>query len=433
MRARAASFLHGFSAWLTLGRVTAHGAIAASVVCLTFTFNQTTHGLLDRAGNLKGTDFLSFYAAGAFARTHRIAAMYGVSEFEAETARAIPGVHGWHYLQVYPPQIALLFWPLSHAPYLTAFAFWSVLNILLYGTSIAILSRLYPAIATQRLAVIFSALAFAPFFNAIGHGQVSILVLIFVTVSMAAYMREQRFLAGVLLGCIAFKPPFFIAFVIGCVVVRAFRMIAGMAIAAAAQFVLVVLVAGFAPIHAYIEFAMTLSHASDLAFEVKPYQMHSLRGFWILLGTGRFSLELWILSSLAVLAVLAGYWRRQSSPDLRFAALIVAAVLIDPHLYIYDAVILAPALFGAVEHARVMGGTVTADAIRTAVYVLFVCLFLGPLARITHIQLSVPVMCALFFAMTRLSAIPFGLDQYESPVASAEQESLRLARYDRSN
>ena len=86
---------------------------------------------------------------------------------------------------------------------------------------------------------------------------------------------------------------------------------------------------------------------------------------------------------------------------MRFAALTLAATLIDPHLYIYDAVILAPALLVAIEYARVLGKTVAADAIRVAVYALFVCLFLGPLSHIMHLQLSVIVMIALLVAMTR--------------------------------
>ncbi len=419
MTAAAVRLLREFSAWLTLRRITAHGAIAASIIWLMFAFNETTHGLLDRVGNLKGTDFLQFYLAGTFARTYRIAKMYGVSQFAAETARAVPGVHGWNYLPVYPPQTALLFWPLSYPSYLAAFAIWTVFNILFYGLCIWRLSRLYPEIAIHRTAVILSALAFAPFFNAIGHGQVSILALVFITVAMAAYLRDEWFLAGVLLGCLALKPPIFIAFLIVCAAVRAMRVIAGMVLAGVAQLALIILFAGLDSIRAYIEFAIKLPRVNDLVLAVKPYQMHSLRGFWILLGMGQFSSALWIVSSLVVLAILARYWLRESSPDLRFAALIVAAVLVDPHLYIYDAVILAPALFVAIAYARVTKDMLIADAIRVAVYVLFVCLFLGPLARITHLQLSVPVMCLLFFAMTHLSATPLRLTGYEPSAAAA--------------
>jgi hypothetical protein len=396
--------LSKFSGWLNVGRVTTHAAIAASVVWLMFIFNLSRPGLLDRLGDLKGTDFLQFYAAGTFARAHRIAEMYGVHQFAEATARAIPGVAGWHYLPVYPPQVALMFWPVAHAPYLTAFAIWTVVNLVLYAGCVAVMARLYPKIATHPVALILAALAFPPFFNAVGHGQLSILMLAWVVASLDAFIHDEQLIAGIALGCIAFKPPLFIAFMIAWIVVREFRVVAGMIINGAAQLAVVWLFGGLNSIRAYLEFAVRLPRVDALVLAVKPYQMHSIRSFWMLLGAGRFELELWLLSSLAVLVILARFWRREPARDVRFAALIVAALLIDPHLYIYDAVILAPALIIAIERALVLGPTVTANTIRVGVYVLFACLFLGPMSRITHLQLSVLVMAALFFAMTRAPA-----------------------------
>lgn len=94
MSERAIRFLSSFSNRLNARRVTAHAAIAASAIWLTFAFNLSGPGFLDRFGDLKGTDFLQFYAAGSFARAHRIAQMYGVHQFAEATARAIPGVQG---------------------------------------------------------------------------------------------------------------------------------------------------------------------------------------------------------------------------------------------------------------------------------------------------------------------------------------------------
>lgn len=390
-----------FANWLDVRRVTTHAAIASTVVWLMFVFNLSRQGFLDRLGNLKGTDFLQFYAAGSFGRAHRIAEMYGVHEFAAATARAVPSVEGWHYLPVYPPQVALMFWPFACAPYLTAFAMWSVVNMLLYGGCLAVMALLYPKIAAQRSALVLAALAFPPFFNVVGHGQVSILALACVVASFCAFVREDKFIAGVMLGCTAFKPPVFIAFMVVCIAVRAFRIVAGMTVAGAVQLALILLFAGLNSVRAYVQFAVRLPRVDELVLAVKPYQMHSLRSFWMLVGAGRFEIELWLLSSLVVLVVLARYWRREPQADMRFAAMTVAAMLIDPHLYIYDAVILAPALIVAIERTRVLGEAVAADAIRVAVYLLFVFLFVGPLSRITHIQMSVPVMGALLFAMTR--------------------------------
>lgn len=294
-----------------------------------------------------------------------------------------------------------MFWPFAYAPYLVAFAMWSVMNALLYAGCLAVMARLYPTLAAHRSALILAALAFPPFFNAVAHGQVSILALGCVVASFYAFVRDDRFIAGLALGCVAFKPPVFIAFMFAWIAVREFRVVIGMMVAGAAQLVIVVLFAGLDSIRAYVEFAVRLPRVDELVLAVKPYQMHSLRSFWMLLGAGRFEIELWLLSSLVVLVILARCWRREPAEDMRFAALTVAAMLIDPHLYIYDGVMMVPALLVAIARARVLGETIVADAIRVAVYLLFVCLFLGPLSRITHVQLSVLVMAALFFAMTR--------------------------------
>ncbi len=392
------------ASWLDVGRVTVHAAIAASLVWLIFAFNMSRPGFLDRLGNLKGTDFLSFYAAGIFARGHRIPEMYDVTQFAATTAHAVPGVQGWHYVQVYPPQVALMFWPLAYAPYLSAFAIWCVANVLLYGGCLAVISFLCPRIGARKASLILAALAFPPFFNAIGHGQVSVVALACVVASFYAFELDHRFIAGLALGSTAFKPPIFVAFLITCIVVRELGIVTGMTVGATAQLALVLLLAGLRSVHAYIESSIKLLRVEKLVLEVKPFQMHSLQSFWMLLGVGRFEIELWFISSLAVLVILARYWRAESAHDMRFAALILAAMLIDPHLYIYDAVITAPALVVAIERARILGQTTVADTIRIALYVLFVCFFIGPLSRITHVQLSVLVTAALFFAMTRTGA-----------------------------
>jgi hypothetical protein len=402
MNEKAANFLRSFSNWMDRRRITTHAAIAAAVMWSMFVFSLSRTGLLDRVGNLKGADFLQFYAAGLFARAHRIGAMYGVYQFAAATNRVAPGIQGWHYLPVYPPQVALFFWPLSYFPYLTAFALWSAINVLLYFACLEVVARRYRKLAASRTTLILAA-AFPPFFYAVGDGQVSMLALVCVVGSLSAFWKRDEFLAGLALGCTAFKPPIFVAFVVVCLAVRAVRLIGGMAVAAAAQLLLVLAISGFDSMAAYIRFAMKLPRVDRLALAVKPYQMHSMRSFWMLLGVGRLEIALWLLSSIAILVILARYWRREPRADLRFAALVFAAVLIDPHLYIYDAVILAPALIIAIEHARVLGNCALGNALRLGVYALFVCFFAAPLSRITQVQFSVLILVGLFLMITSRS------------------------------
>ena len=55
---------------LTVRRLRGHGLILALCLWSTYLWNVATPGLLDRAGNLKGTDFLHLYTLGSLALAH---------------------------------------------------------------------------------------------------------------------------------------------------------------------------------------------------------------------------------------------------------------------------------------------------------------------------------------------------------------------------
>lgn len=387
---------------LNARRVTAHAGIAAVVSWGLYFLDIAKPGLLDRAGNLKGADFLQFYTAGKIARTGHISALYDVQQFWAACERSVPGITNRHYLPVYPPQVALAFSPLSSLPYLSSLLVWVVISAAIYAGCCVVLGSMCRTAAARRSAFIMSALAFPPFLSVIAHAQVSIVVLLCVTAAFAAYVRRMPLMAGVALGCTIFKPQIFVAFLVAVIVVRAVRVIAGMLIAAAAQTLLTASFAGISALMAYGELAVKLPKLNAAVLAVKPFQMHSLRSFWMLLPLGRMAMVLWLISAAAILVILNRSWCRLSSVRVQFAVLILAATLINPHLYIYDAVILAPALVVAAEESFIADDR-RADLIRVGLYVLFACFFFGPLSRFTHLQLSVPVLVGLFWVLSSTS------------------------------
>src|ERR1051326_1160478 len=73
--------------------------------------------------------------------------------------------------------------------------------------------------------------------------------------------------------------------------------------------------------------------------------MHSLRSFWTLLvPSPTAALLLYLLCSIAVIALAVAIWKSALPLPLRFSALTFAAALVNPHLFIYDVLVLAPAL-----------------------------------------------------------------------------------------
>ncbi len=124
--------------------------------------------------------------------------------------------------------------------------------------------------------------------------------------------------------------------------------------------------------------------------EPKPYQTHSLRTFWsMLVPWPGLSLGLYLFTALVVLGLAIACWNgRRSLPlPLRFSVLLLASVLVAPHLTVYDLVILAPALILLADWLVVQPTTHLTRWLGTLLYLIFALPLLGPFSRWTHVQL----------------------------------------------
>jgi hypothetical protein len=138
-------------------------------------------------------------------------------------------------------------------------------------------------------------------------------------------------------------------------------------------------------------------------FEPRLYQTHSLRTFWtMLIPWPSPSLTLFLITALVVVAVTISCWRSQLPLSLRYSTLLLASVLVAPHLTVYDLVILAPAFILLSDWIAAHPAHPSAATLKLLLYLAFALPLLGPLARWTHVQLSVPVITALLFTIWRL-------------------------------
>jgi len=129
--------------------------------------------------------------------------------------------------------------------------------------------------------------------------------------------------------------------------------------------------------------------------EPKPYQTHSLRTFWtMLIPWSNVAFGLYMVSAAIVLALTITIWKRGSPVALRFSALLLASVLVAPHLTIYDLVILAPAVLLLADWLRAQAPSALTWWLGTLLYLIYALPLLGPFARWTHVQLSVVAMVA---------------------------------------
>jgi len=394
--------------WLTAKRLRAHGAILALCLWSVCLWNYSTPTLRDRSGNLKGTDFLHLYVLGSLAADHRGADLYNTNAQAALTGQRVPEAAGIRYLPLYPPQVSLLFAPLSRLSYGWALVVWWIFCAGVYGACCYSIWRVCPQLRDHAATVCLLAFAFPAFFHLIAWGQTSALGLACFTL-MFLLMRDRRnFLAGVALGCLIFKPQLGLAAGVLFVCLGRWKIVAGAVLSAAAQLSLGVLFYGAAPLRTW---AQRLIHVRDVLslLEPKPYQTHSLRTFWsMLLPRPGVAFGLYIMSALVVLGLTVVLWRQDERVPLalRYSTLLIATVLVAPHLTVYDLVILAPAFLLLADRIVGHSSQRLSRNLGTALYFVYVLPLLGPLATWTHVQLSVIAMTAVLILIWRISVQP---------------------------
>ncbi len=393
------------SQWLTAKRLRAHGLLFALAIWSVYIWTLATPGLRDRNGNLKGTDFLHFYTLGSLAIEHRGADLYDMNAQAALAAQRVPEAAGISYLPLYPPQVSVLFAPLAYFSYPWALAIWWMLCAVIYAICCFCVWRVCPNLKNHGRTVALVALGFPGFFHLIAWGQTSAIALACLTLMFLLLRRKQNVLAGVALGFLIFKPQLGLAAAVIFVAIGSWKVMAGAILSAALELSAGVLYYGVSPLRIWFDTLANLRSVFPL-LEPKPYQTHCLRTFWtMLLPWPGVASAAYAITGVVVLAGTTALWRRKPGValELRYSALLLATVLVSPHLTVYDLVILAPAFLllanWLITHGSTAHSNTPSGHARTLLYLVYVLPLIGPLTRWTHIQLSVIAMAALFYVI----------------------------------
>jgi hypothetical protein len=408
--------------WLTPRRVRAQAAVLAVCLWGVCAVDFVTPGTFDRAANIKFQDFLSFYISARLIHQGRAAELY---DDQTRTAEMLATVHPVDVAResvfprtartptnvrlpnLYGPQVALLFVPLTYFPFLIAAQIWVALNLLLYGFCVYLIWRVCPSLRLHQSLVALCALACPPLFHFFVRGQNSVLVLACLTAAFLAFRSERTWLAGFALGLLIFKPQFLVAIPLVLLLAQAWKAFAGLVISAAAQFIFTRIYFGPALMHSYLDVLRHMSSLGAAELSLAPIQMHSLRSFWTLLVPWpQPAFALYAVTSVAAIALAASSWRSSAPLALRFSGLTLAAVLVNPHLFVYDLLALAPALLLLVDWTLTHPQHLSSATLRLLIYLAFVLPLIGPVSQWTHLQLSVPVFAALLCLLWRTSRTP---------------------------
>ncbi|HET9307116.1 MAG TPA: glycosyltransferase family 87 protein [Candidatus Sulfotelmatobacter sp.] len=406
-----------FARWLTLRRLRAQATVLALCLWGVCAVDFATPELFDRAGNVKFQDFLPFYISAQLIAQHRAVELYDSQTTQREMLAIVRDPTRVRLTYLYGPQVGLLFLPLAKLSFSAAARIWVSISVLIYAACIYALWRCCSNLRAYPGTVAIAALAFPPLFHFFVRGQFSPIILTCFVAAFLALRANRPWLAGIAFGCLILKPPFLVAIPLIMLLAQAWKISAALIASAAAQLALTRLYFGHEVMLSYLDLFQHPSRwLAEAELNLAPIQMHSLRSFWsLLISPPAAALVLYLLCSIAGIAIAVAIWKSPLPLPLRFSALTFAAVLVDPHLFIYDVLVLAPALLPLADWTLVNEHHVLTPPLRVLAYLAFILPLFGPISRWTHLQLSVVVFAALLWTLHRVTA-GHKLALTESPV-----------------
>ncbi len=257
---------------------------------------------------------------------------------------------------IHPPFEALLFIPLSFAPYGTAFVLWAVLNL---GMLCLIAHRLRSRIeilqkfrAWQLLAL---SLAFFPVLANFHQGQDAVLLLLIVAMFFCALEDESLFWAGawLALGLFRFQLiiPIFLAFLFW----RGMKFVAGFAIVALAELLVSLAVVGWDALRQYPSYVSRIVFEpalGGLPFRRLPNLLGLLAGTFPRLQHWPYQ-AIVLCVSLLILIWLLPLTRKSQTREprhLSFSCALLTAVLVAYSTNTYDLCLLTIPLVLTLDH-----------------------------------------------------------------------------------
>ncbi len=342
-----------------------------------------------------GSDFLQEYAGGVVYKTDsgRLYDLKHVRKvqhdvellgFQWEESRFFP--------MVYPPFYYASVSPLAKLPYLTAARVWMAVMIFFLLVSIWLIGR---TLNIHRIWILLPCLA-TPVLLSLSTGQKGTALLLILTCTWCLSRSKQPLAAGVIFGLIAFKPHLGIPIGLFMMARRQWSFAIGCWFTVLAL-VVCSLLTGFETCLGY--FDVTLGFSDYI--QNSGYRLEQAFSLW---GSIQLAIDDSMMAKVATITmtaiVLLGtcwFLRRKDDSDhdwsLSFSAMVLATVLVAPHLYTYDLTMLVlPAVL--LGH-RVFTGQrdwQSVTALCAIVAILFGASVFSQVASLTRIQIAVPLL-----------------------------------------
>ena len=322
--------------WLTRERVVRVAALfaLASVGSLLW-LAAGAQGTLDPLGRPLGTDFSNVWAAGKMALEGFAADAWDWQRhFEVQQVlhrSAVVDLFGWHY----PPPFLLLASALATMPYVTALVVWQLATLVPFAW---LMWRLVP-----RRETILLALAAPVTLVCLTHGHNGFLTALLLGGGLAL-AGKRPWLAGLLLGCLIYKPQFALVIPPLLLATRNWRAIGGACMSAAALVAATLAIWGWPVWAAFFD---SLPLTRQLVIEQGSTGWHKIMSPFaaIRMWGGGVEAAYAVQAVFTLAAVAAVAWLgRGNRADLRNALVCAAALISTPYVLDYDFVLLLPAI-----------------------------------------------------------------------------------------
>jgi hypothetical protein len=394
------------AALMTRKRIMTWGFALLGVTWFIHIHTMAVPGLVDRVGRLKGSDYVQFYVMGAMVLDGRTDALYDPQAHLEEGRRRIhPELQLYATHPNYGPQIALAFAPLAPLPYLWSLRVFLALSCLCYAFSVWIVWRECEALRPHGAVIAVLAAASPLWLTVVRYGQASAFSLLIWSLAFVAFRRQRPLVAGLVIGCLAYKPQ--LGMVVGVVLLasRQWRVLIGAATTAIGQLGVAWLTAGAPVLRQYFVELWTLARDPRLV-QIYPSEIHSLRGFFQLLIPSPSVVTVLSLVALCGALVLAiRSWRGVAPLALRWSEVALLTILASPHLIAYDLVLLTLPLLLIADWIVAQPERARRPAVTLMLPLLYFAPFSGSIvARVTGVQVSVIVMTILAWRMYEVCA-----------------------------
>ncbi|MEP7306000.1 MAG: glycosyltransferase family 87 protein [Acidobacteriota bacterium] len=358
-----------------------------------FNFSSSNDASL---GAPSGRDFVRLYVLGRVVADRHGDALYDLEAFNAIKLALFPALTADPYPQPYPPHVGLYFAPMARLPYPHALVSWIVGSVLLFGAASWWAARLTGLPGAQSAALLGLALAFPPLVEVKSFGQATAIPLASFVLGWRFLLNDRSVLAGAAFGLLAVKPQLAVPLGVVAIAQGRWRMVAGAALSVAAQAAVTWWWLGPSVFVHYLSYVRQFPTFVD-SFQRDLTQTHSLRSLFALLVPAGPASAAYFATAGIVLWQTVRACRAARDVGLAMSVLIMASVLVSPHLYIYDAAVMLPALVYLLASGW---GSTESSARKTVVgaLLLYPAYFL-PVARYTRVQVSVIVLLWVFWTV----------------------------------